>query len=459
VQLSGNGAAAMMHLGLFIAGEGHHIAAWRDPGAPDTIANQDIEHYIELAQKGERAKFDFLFTADTNAVFYGDEITDWCQTTQALRLEPLTLLSALAVSTKRIGLVCTATTTYLDPFHVARLFASLDQISHGRAGWNLVTSSAAAEAANFSAPAHPPPAERYARAREFADVVLGLWDSWEEGAVTADKESGHYFDPDKLHRLDHVGDHFHVRGPMTIQRSAQGRPIIVEAGQSEEGRELAGATAEVVFSVQQDLGEAQAYYQDIKARAVKHGRDPGAIKVMPGLMPVVGATRQEAQDKLQRIQDFIHPDLGVKRLSAILGSDLSGFDLDGPLPNLAASLEQAGRQQVVIDMARRENLTIRQLYERVVGIRAHRVIAGTAEDIADDMEAWQRAGAADGFNILFLTYPQGIDDFISGVIPILQARGLFRTEYEGATLRENLGLAVPANRHTSAAMAKNERAG
>lgn len=449
----------MMHLGLFIAGEGHHIAAWRDPGAPDTVANQDIDHYIELAQKGEAALFDFLFTADTNAVFYGDAIAEWCQTTQALRLEPLTLLSALAVATKRIGLVCTATTTYLDPFHVARLFASLDQISHGRAGWNLVTSSAPAEAANFSASAHPPAAERYARAREFADVVMGLWDSWEDSAVTPDKASGLYFDPDKLHRLDHDGEHFQVRGPLTVQRSDQGRPIIVEAGQSEEGRELAGETAEVVFSVQQDLGEAQAYYQDIKARAVKHGRDKNAVKVMPGLMPVVGATRSDAEAKLQRIQDFILPDLGLKRLSSILGSDLSGFDLDGPLPDLPASLEQAGRQQVVIDMARRDNLTIRQLYERVVGIRAHRVITGTAEDIADDMENWQSSGAADGFNILFLTYPQGIDDFIEGVIPILQARGLFRTEYAGATLRENLGLEVPANRYTAAKAGKVKRAG
>jgi FMN-dependent oxidoreductase (nitrilotriacetate monooxygenase family) len=448
----------MMHLGLFIAGEGHHIAAWRDPSTP-RLANQDIDHYIQLAQKGERALFDFLFTADTNAVFYGDEIAGWSQTTQALRLEPLTLLSALAVATQRIGLICTATTTYLEPFHVARLFASLDQISHGRAGWNLVTSSAPAEAANFSQPAHPPATERYARAAEFADVVLGLWDSWEEDAITADKQSGLFFDPDKLHRLDHQGDHFDVRGPMTIQRSAQGRPVIVEAGQSEEGRELAGATAEVVFSVQQDMQEARAYCQDIKSRAVKYGRSPDAVKVMPGLMPVVGASREDAEAKLQRIQDFIHPKLGISRLSSILGTDLSGFDPDSPLPPLPESLEQPGRQQVVIGMARRENLSIRQLYERVVGIRAHRVLAGTPEDIADDMEAWHRAGAADGFNILFLTYPEGIDDFIREVIPILQARGLFRTEYAGPTLRENLGLPVPANRYTAARNAKAARTG
>ena len=317
----------------------------------------------------------------------------------------------------------------------------------------MVTSSAPAEAANFSQPVHPPADVRYARAREFADVVMGLWDSWEEDAIVADREAGLFFDPDKLHRLEHAGEHFKVRGPMTIRRSAQGRPIIVAAGQSEEGRELAGATAEVVFSVQQDMEDARAYCQDIKARAVKHGRTPDSVKVMPGLMPVVGATRGEAEEKLQRIQDFIHPELGVTRLSAILGADLSGFDLDGPLPELPPGQEQQGRQKVVIEMARRENLTIRQLYERVVGIRAHRVLAGTAEEIADDMEAWHRAGAADGFNIMFLTYPEGIDDFIAHVIPVLQARGLYRTEYAGCTLRENLGLAVPANRWTEARIA------
>ncbi|MEE2759918.1 MAG: LLM class flavin-dependent oxidoreductase [Pseudomonadota bacterium] len=449
----------MMHLGLFIAGEGHHIAAWRDVAVPDTIANQEIGHYMELARKGEAACFDFLFTADTNAVFYGDEITEWSRTTQALRLEPLTLLSALAAVTERIGLVCTATTTYLEPFHVARLFASLDQISHGRAGWNLVTSSAPAEADNFSADAHPPSDERYARAAEFADVVLGLWDSWEEYAVLADKESGYYFDPAKLHRLDHEGAHFRVRGPLTVRRSSQGRPIIVQAGQSEEGRELAGATAEVVFTVQQDLEEARSYYQDIKARAIRHGRGADAVKVMPGLMPVVGASRAEAEAKLQRIQDFIQPELGLKRLALILGSDLTGYNIDGPLPDLPESTEQPGRQRVVIDMARRENLTIRQLYERVVGIRAHRVLTDTAENIADELQAWVEAGAADGFNILYLTYPEGIDEFIAGVIPILQSRGLFRTKYKGATLRDNLGLEVPANRYTAARNAKKQSIG
>ena len=445
-----------MHLGLFIAGEGHHIAAWRDPSTPP-LATQDIDYYLELARKGEAALFDFLFTADTNAVFYGDDIEQWSRTTQALRLEPLTLLSALAVATKHIGLICTATTTYLDPFHVARLFASLDQISHGRAGWNLVTSSAPAEAANFSQPAHPSAEVRYARAREFAEVVVGLWDSWEADAIVADRERGLYFDPEKLHRLDHVGDHFSVRGPLTISRSPQGRPLIVQAGQSEAGRELAGATAEVIFSVQQDMEDARLYCQDIKARAVQHGRTADSVKVMPGLMPVVGATRREAEAKLQQIQDLIHPELGLPRLSAMLGTDLSQFDLDGPLPELPESIEQQGRQQVVIEMARRENLTIRQLYEKVVGVRGHRVVAGTAEEIADDMEAWHTAGAADGFNIMYMTYPSGLDEFIAEVIPVLQSRGLFRTKYAGPTLRENLGLPQPANRWTKDRTAKAEQ--
>lgn len=442
-----------MHLGLFIAGEGHHIAAWRDQSTRE-LAVEDIDCYIELARKGEAALFDFLFTADTQAVFYGDDVKQWSRTTQALRLEPITLLSALAVTTKRIGLICTATTTYLEPYHIARLFASLDKISHGRAGWNLVTSSAPAEAANFSQPSHPPAYLRYARAREFAEVVMGLWDSWEADAILADREGGRYFDPDKLHRLNHVGDHFSVRGPLTISRSSQGRPLIVQAGQSEEGRELAGATAEIVFSVQQDMEEARLYCQDIKARAVKFGRTVDAVKVMPGLMPVVGATRRAAEEKLQKIQDLIHPELGLSRMSAMLGIDLSTFDLDGPLPKLPKNLEQQGRQKVMIEMARRENLTIRQLYEQVVGIRGHRVIAGTAEEIADHMEAWNRAGAADGFIIMYLAYPSGIDEFTSEVIPILQKRGLFHVEYEGNTLRENLGLPLPVNRWTAERTAK-----
>lgn len=437
----------MIHLGLFLSGEGHHIAAWRDPDAPPD-ASMDIRHFAELARTGERGGFDFLFTADTNAIFYGDDLEEMRRTTSALRLEPLTLLSALAMATEHIGLVCTATTTYLDPFHVARLFASLDRISGGRAGWNLVTSSAPAEAQNFSHDAHPPYGERYERAAEFAEVVMGLWDSWEDDAVVADKESGVYFDPAKLHRLDHAGKYFSVRGPLTVRRSPQGRPVMVQAGQSEMGRELAGRTAEIVFTVQQNFDDARAYYADIKARAAKYGRPPDAIKVMPGLLPVVGPTRRAAEERLDRIQSLIDSEMGVARLSNILGMDLSGYPLDGPLPDVPPGVEQQGRQQVVIDLARREDLTIRQLYQRVTGVRAHRILCGTAEEIADSMEEWYRGGAADGFNVLALTFPEGLDDFVEHVIPVLRDRGLVRTEYESRTLRGNLGLPYPENRWT-----------
>ena len=435
----------MMKLGLFIAGSGHHIAAWRDPNT-DAEAVLSLRHYADMARLAERGCFDLLFTADTNATFGPDDIDVWSHTTGALRLEPLTLLSALAVMTERIGLVSTATTTYLEPYHVARLFASLDQISLGRAGWNLVTSQAAAEALNFNRASHVPHGERYDRAAEFAEVVLGLWDSWEDGAVAADKASGLYFHPERLHFLNHAGAQFAVRGPLTIKRSPQGRPVIVHAGQSEAGRELAAAIAEVIFTVQQDLDEARSFYADMKARAQKHGRSPEHMKIMPGVMTVVGRTREEAEAKYARLQALIHPVLGVKTLSDIVGMDLSSYPLDGPLPEPPRTNTQQGRQKVVLDMARRENLTIRELYMRVSGARAHRTICGTAAEIADTLEEWYRTGAADGFNIMPLTFPEGLEDFVGAVIPELQRRGLFRRAYEGRTLRENLGIPVPASR-------------
>ena len=312
----------MMKLGLFMHSGGHHIAAWRAPGVADS-ATLSLQHHIEIAQAGERGCFDFLFTADTNAIFYGDDLQKLRRTTETLRLEPITLLSALAAVTRHIGLICTATTTYLDPFHIARQFASLDHLSQGRAGWNLVTSSAPAEAANFSHDAHPDYGYRYARAAEFADVVMGLWDSWEDDAVIENRKDGIFYDPDKLHRLDHRGEHFSVRGPLTIHRSPQGRPVIVQAGQSEEGRALAARTAEVIFTVQQSFEDARAFYTDIKSRAAAAGRAPGEILVMPGLLPVIGRTRQEAEEKLAEINALIHPDVGIDRLSNILGVDLS----------------------------------------------------------------------------------------------------------------------------------------
>ncbi|MPZ57489.1 MAG: NtaA/DmoA family FMN-dependent monooxygenase [Rhizobiales bacterium] len=445
--MTDRGATAQrrMKLGLFFEGVGHHIAAWRDPRV-DPHARQSLPHYIEIARTAERGKFDLLFTADTNATFGPDDVETWSRTLAASRLEPLTLLGALAAVTERIGLVATATTTYYEPYHVARFFASLDQISQGRTGWNLVTSLATAEAYQFSRDAHAAHADRYARAREFVQVVRGLWDSWEDDAVVADQAGGRYFDPAKLHLLHHKGEHFSVRGPLTAHRSPQGQPVIVHAGQSDDGRDLAARYAEVIFAVQQEKDSACAFYADIKARAARHGRSPDHVKIMPGVMTAVGRTRAEAEDKYDRLQALIHPVLGVKLLSSFIGMDVSGYPLDGPLPDLPPSNTEHGRQKVILDLARRENLTIRQLYMRVAGQRAHRTVVGTPSDIADAFEDWFTAGAADGFNILPLTFPDGLNDLVDLVIPELQRRGLFRSEYEGRTLREHLGLPRPANR-------------
>jgi alkanesulfonate monooxygenase len=448
------GARRMMRLGLFFEGVGHHIAAWRDPEV-DPFARQSFAHYAEIARTAERGKFDLLFTADTNATFGPDDVESWSRTLHASRLEPLTLLGGLAAVTERIGLVATATTTYFEPYHVARFFASLDQISQGRAGWNLVTSLAPAEAYQFGRDAHAAHADRYARAREFVQVVLGLWDSWEDGAVVADKAAGLYFDPTKLHLLNHKGPHFSVRGPLMTHRSPQGHPVIVHAGQSEDGRELAAQSAEVIFAVQQDKEASRAFCADLKQRAARYGRAPDDVKIMPGVMTAIAPTRAEAQEKYERLNSLIHPKLGVQMLSAFIGMDLSGYPLDGPLPDPPASNTEHGRQKVIVDLARRENLSIRQVYMRVAGQRAHHTVIGTPADIADALEDWFSGGAADGFNIMPLTFPHGLDDFVDGVIPELQRRGLFRREYEGRTLRENLGLQRPANRWTTARAARD----
>jgi alkanesulfonate monooxygenase len=439
----------MMKLGLFLAGSGQHIAAWRDP-LVDPNAGQSLHNYVQLTQLAEAAKFDFVFNADTQATFGPDDIGVWKRNMVSQRIEPITLLGALAAVTRHIGLVATATTTYLEPFHVARMFASLDQLSGGRSGWNLVTSSAATEALNFSHAAHAAHDDRYERAVEFTEVMLGLWDTFEDDAFVMDKAAGVFVDTDKLHMLHHKGKYFHVRGPLMMRRSPQGRPVIVHAGQSEAGRALAARHAEVVFSVEQDIEKAKAFYADLKSRAARHGRPPESILIMPGVMAVIGESKAAAEDKYERLQSLIHPDVGVAYLSEMLGTDVSSYPVDGPLPDVPATNSQQGRQKVIIELARRENLTIRQLYQRVAGQRAHRVVCGTANDIADTLEHWHRSGAADGFNILALTHPHGVIDFMEGVVPELRRRGLFRTEYEGKTLRENLGLPYPANRYVAA---------
>ena len=404
---------------------------------------------MKLTQIAERAKFEFVFNADTQATFGPDDVNVWKRNMVGHRIEPITLLGALASVTEHIGLVATATTTYLEPFHVARMFASLDQLSGGRSGWNLVTSSAAAEALNFSKPAHAAHDDRYERATEFTEVMLGLWDTFEDDAFVLDKQSGLFFDPDKLHLLNHKGRHFQVRGPLMMRRSPQGHPVIVHAGQSEAGRTLAARYAEVVFSVEQDLEKAREFYKDMKARASRFGRPPESILIMPGVLAIVGRSKAEAEQRWGQTQALIHPEVGVAMLSEMIGTDLSSYPLDGPLPDVPLTNSQQGRQKVIIEMARREGLSIRELYMRTAGVRAHRILCGTPTDIADLLEHWYKTGAADGFNILSLTFPDGFIEFVELVVPELRRRGLFRTEYDGPTLRENLGLPRPTNCYVS----------
>jgi alkanesulfonate monooxygenase len=442
----------MMKLGFFLYGTGHHIASWRDQGVvPDS--NRSLRHYIDITQTAERALFDFVFNADSNSTFGPDDPESWKRKTDAMRLEPLTLLGALSAVTSHIGLISTATTTYLDPFHVARIFATLDQLSGGRVGWNVVTSSAASEALNFSHKAHVAHDQRYKRAAEFIQVAQGLWDTWEDDAFVMDQKAGLFFRPEKMHMLHHKGEHFAVRGPLMVPRSPQGQPVIVQAGQSEAGRDLAARTAEVLFTVAQNIDAARTFYNELKALTAKCGRSPDSIKIMPGVLTVIGRTREEAREKFDRLQEMIHPELGVPALSDIVGLDLSGYPLDGPMPDVPLSNSQQGRQKVVMEMARAEKLTIRQLYKRVATARGHRVVVGTGLDVADALEEWYRGGAADGFNIMPQVLPAGLNEFVESVIPELQRRGLFRTRYEGTTLRENVGLPRPAHRFADKSVA------
>ncbi|OZI37545.1 nitrilotriacetate monooxygenase [Bordetella genomosp. 10] len=429
-------------LGAFLMQTGHHIAAWRHPDA-QADAGVNFRHYADLARRAEAAKFDAIFLADAVGVRNRD-IPSLSRTARSDNFEPLTLLSALAAVTERIGLIATVSTTYNEPYHVARKFASLDHISGGRSGWNLVTSSGESEAQNFSRAEHMEHATRYARAAEFHDVVLGLWDSWEDDAFVRDRDSGVYFTPEKLHPLHHRGDHFQVRGPLNAARSPQGRPVVVQAGASLAGRELAARTAEVIFVAHQTFDEAQTFYRDIKRRARDLGRDPDHVKIMPGIFPVVGRTQAEAERKFAQLQDLIHPVVGVQLLTNMLGGfDVSGYPVDGPVPDLPETNAGKSRQQLLVDLARRENLSIRDLYLRIAGARGHQQIVGTPQGIADQLQQWFEEEGADGFNIMSPWFPGGLDDFIELVLPELRRRGLFRTEYEGRTLREHLGLPRP----------------
>jgi FMN-dependent oxidoreductase (nitrilotriacetate monooxygenase family) len=438
-----------MHLGAFLLHTGHHVAAWRHQGSrPDRV--MDANHYVALARLAERGKFDMVFLADTLSAFGGGAYAAHAVT---VRPEPLTLLAYLTGVTEKIGLAATVSTTYHEPFNLAREFAMLDHLSGGRAAWNVVTSSRNEEAYNFGSAPHLEHATRYERAREFVDVAGKLWDSWEDGAVVADRASGVFADPRRVHPVGHRGKFFGVAGALNLTRSPQGRPVLIQAGASDAGRRFAAESAEVVFAAWQTIEEARSFYTDLKELLPVYGRTADQLKIMPGIFPVVGATEAEAKEKEQELQQLVLPQVGLAMLSSSLGVDLSGAPLDGPLPELPDVQDVNGaksRFRLVADIARRERLTVRQLMYRVTGARGHRTIAGTAESIADDLELWFTSGACDGFNVMPPLLPGGLEDFVEGVVPILQARGLFRTEYEASTLRGHLGLQRPDSVYAAA---------
>ncbi len=421
-----------------------HTASWRYPGSYSD-ANFNFSHYQSFIRTLERGCFDAFFMADHLAVL-NMPMAALKRSATVSSFDPLTLLPALAVVTKHIGLIATASTSYNDPYHIARKFASLDHISDGRAGWNIVTSSNPNEASNFGFDSHASHDKRYLKAREFYDVVTGLWDSWADDAFIRDVEKGIYFDPAKLNVLDHHGKFLKVRGPLNVARPIQGWPVIVQAGASEAGRQLAAETAEVLFGAANTLEDGKAYFKDIKKRMVEVGRDPSSAKILPGAFVVVGESEQEASDKKGLLDSLIHPDSGIATLSVLLGCDASLFDVNAPLPVIPPSeASQTGRQKMV-EMARHENLTVGDLARHVGGSFSSLEIIGTPITIVDRMQEWFESEACDGFNIMFPFLPQGLDDFVELVVPELQSRDIFRREYKGRTLREHLGLETPGNR-------------
>lgn len=441
-------AERKIRLNAFMRPTTIHTGSWRWPGAY-ADANFNFRHIKTFAQRLEQAKFDSFFMADHLAVL-NMPVEALRRSTTPTSFEPFTLLSALSMATDHLGLMATGSTTYDEPYHIARRFASLDHISGGRAGWNIVTTSNPDASKNFGKEEHLEHSERYRRAREFYDVVTGLWDSWAEDAFLRDQESGLFMDPDKMHRLNHDGEFFKVAGPLNIARPIQGWPVIVQAGGSEAGRQLAAETAEAVFAAQSNLEAGQAFYKDVKGRMAKIGRNPDHLKIMPGCMIIVGDTVEEAKAKRAKLDSLVHEESAIASLSITLGLDASKFDPDGPLPdNLPESnATKSGRDRAEL-LAKREGLSVRQLAQRLGGYSGLAMV-GTPETIADEMEEWLHTNGSDGFTVMFPYLPMGLDDVVDRVIPELQRRGLFRTEYEGATLRENLGLPRPENRYFTA---------
>lgn len=435
-----------IHLNAFLRNIGQHEAAWRRPET-SLAGLTDIDHYVRLARVAERGLLDAIFFADHPV------LKDRTEDRPFDTLDPLTLLAALSASTTHIGLVATASTTYNEPYNVARRYATLDHVSKGRAAWNIVTTANADAAANFGYPHHPETLERYDRAAEFIEVVQKLWDSWEVDAIIGDKLLGKLVDPDRIHAIEHRGKHFSVRGPLEVPRGPQGHPVLFQAGSSEPGKDLAARFADAVFTAQPDFDNARAFYRDVKSRAKAHGRNPDSVLILPGLSFFIGDTESQALALQEEFESLTLPTYGLAQLNRITGGNYRLEDLDRTfeLPDeLPDSVTMKSRVDLIRHIARTETLTLAQLLRRLSAGRGHRVIAGTAEQVADSIETWFTQGAADGFNLIAPALPSSLEVFVDRVIPILQARGLFRTEYQGRTLRENLGLPVPENRYAAA---------
>ena len=429
-----------MNLGVYAVGTGNHVSGWRVPGA--ATSSEDFAIFKTIADSCERGKLDFLFVGDSLA-FVADRHPG-----QMLRFEPLTLHAALATQTSRVGLVATASSTYSAPYHIARVFASLDKLSNGRAGWNVVTSGMPEAAGNFGTAEPMEHTTRYESAAEFVEVVQGLWDSWEEGAIITNVETGEYFDKTKVHSLDHVGKFFSVRGPLNVTRTPQGQPVLVQAGASEDGQKFASRFAEMVFAVSLDKEHAKEHYATFKAKVAGWGRNPEHCKILPGFMPIVGRDEEEARKKLSELMGLANPAVALKMMSSRFGHDMSGFDLDGPVPDLPLSNAIQTYSKVAYEKARKANLTLRDIYNQIAVARGYLFALGDAAAIADVMEEWFTERACDGFVLVPPYFPAAFDEFIDQVVPELQRRGIFRQEYSGFTLREHLGLPVPANRYS-----------
>ncbi|MBD19828.1 MAG: LLM class flavin-dependent oxidoreductase [Rhodospirillaceae bacterium] len=445
-----------LHFGAFMRPVTIHTGAWRYPGAY-ADANFNFNHIVEFARKLEEGKFDAFFMADHLAVL-NMPMEALKRSSTPTSFEPMTLLPALAMVTSHLGLVATGSTTYDEPFHVARRFASLDHISDGRAGWNVVTTANPNASKNFGREDQMDHDERYNRAREFYDVVTGLWDSWGDDAFIRDQGSGIFFDPKKMHVLNHKGKYLKVRGPLNIGRPVQGYPVIVQAGASNAGRQLAAETAEAVFTAQSSLVDGRAFYKDVKARMVKAGRNPEHMKILPACMVIIAESREAARAKRLKLDSLVHYESAIASLSIALGTDASKFDPDGPLPkNIPETNAGQSSRERAIRAAEEDDLTVRQLAQRLGG-HSSLCLLGTPNEIADQMEEWLMTGASDGFTIQFPFVPEGLNDFVDQLVPVLQARGLFRTEYEGTTLRENMGLPRPSNQFFDDELATSDHA-